>query len=134
MAPALPLAALQLFVAAATVAPASPRIGAVRWDGCAAMPAGPVDPESVTGFCSTRLDLPPNRHRMPFYAKPDGRGGHVVNATKADVAREISYAQNASLSFFAFVMYGCDPAAPWVNRCSGFASCRQSGRTACSGA
>jgi hypothetical protein len=106
MAPALPLAALQLFVAAATVAPASPRIGAVRWDGCAAMPAGPVDPESVTGFCSTRLDLPPNRHRMPFYAKPDGRGGHVVNATKADVAREIAYAQNASLSFFAFVMYG----------------------------
>lgn len=46
-----------------------------------------------------------NRHRMPFYARPDTHGDYVVNCTKDDVAAEIAFATNAGLRFWAFVMY-----------------------------
>ena len=76
----------------------------------------------VAAFCSQRLSLPPNRYRMPFYARPDGGGNIVVNETKSDVAQEIAFATQAGLAFFAFVMYepgtGLGAALQWFRELS----------------
>ena len=116
------LSLVPLSLGAAHEAGTPVRVGAVRWDGCGAMPYGWNNANGVAAFCSQRLSLPPNRYRMPFYARPDGGGNIVVNETKDDVAQEIAFATQAGLAFFAFVMYepgtGLGAALQWFRELS----------------
>lgn len=82
--------------------PASPRplVGAIRWDAW-------YGPREVPGKAVQESLGPKKWHdRLPFYAKAEGDDRVAIDGATPDVmAKEIAYAHNAGLDYWAFVTY-----------------------------
>ena len=88
-----------------TTQPARPTVGAIRWDGW-------FGPTGTVGKAVHATLAPAKWHyRLPFYAKVLGDNRIEIDGTpQATMDREIEYAANAGLGYWAFVTYsGDDP-------------------------
>jgi hypothetical protein len=80
-----------------------PKIGAIRWDAWIGDKGGPGR--------AVQTSLGPEKwhYRLPFFAKVTGPDTVQIDGTSQEVMdREIDYAAQARLSYWAFVMYGVD--------------------------
>lgn len=102
------MVALKLFAACGQLSvaevPASrPVVGAIRWDAW-------HGPKSVGGRAVLKTLAPEKwRKRLPFFARVGPNGAFSLDGDSAEVMdREIAYAKEAGLDYWAFLAYGPD--------------------------
>jgi len=77
----------------------TPIIGAIRWDAW-------YGEGVVTKAVEKTLGQPKYHHRLPWFARPLGQDQVQINGDTGEVmAREINYAAQAGLNYWAFVHY-----------------------------
>src|SRR3569623_732242 len=94
------LVAWLLMVSAGLHAEDRPLVGAIRWDAWYS-DKGPVKDVERT------LGQPKYQFRLPWFAKPEGGDKVRINGDSEDIMRrEIGYAAEAGLDYWAFLDYG----------------------------
>jgi len=101
------------FLAADSPAPSAPEsrpaIGAIRWDAWYGKDTG-TDPELPVRQVERSLGPKKFHFRLPFFAKVLSASKVSINGDSQDVIeKEISYAADAGLDYWAFVDYWDDP-------------------------
>ena len=89
-----------------------PLIGAIKWDGMHG------DEDEIGAYVQETLGPERWHYRLPFYAKIVGKDKVLLDCTPQEVVdKEIQYAANGGLDYWAYVVYPTDdPKRKYINK------------------